>query len=103
MTIAELNRYIESWQRRTKREAQERAAHNYILAGLVGRSIASYFSEEIEMPKVEEVYSSLFEDKAEVTKQQKETLKTELSALRLKQFATFHNEKYKVVEKINDE
>lgn len=55
------------------------------------------------MPKVEEVYSSLFDDKAEVTKQQKETLKTELSALRLKQFATFHNEKYKVVEKINDE
>ena len=103
MTIAELNRYISSWQRRTKQQAQEQAAHNYILAGLIGRSIASYFSEEIEMPKVEEVYSSLFEDKAEETKQQQENLQTQLAVARLKQFATFHNEKYKVVEKINNE
>lgn len=98
MTIAELNRYLQSWQRRTKREAQERAAHNYILAGLVGRSIASYFSEEIEMPKVEEVYSSLFTDKAEETKQKQQELETEVAVARFKQFVNFHNEKYKVVE-----
>lgn len=55
------------------------------------------------MPKVEEVYSSLFEDKAEETKQQQENLQTQLAVARLKQFATFHNEKYKVVEKINNE
>ena len=99
MTIGELNRFIASWQRRTKQQAQEQAAHNYILAGLIGRSIASYFSEDIEVPKVEEVYSSLFEDKAKETKEKQENLITELSVARFKQFANFHNEKYKVVEK----
>lgn len=102
MTIAELNRYLESWQRRIKREAQERAAYNYILAGLIGTSVASYFSEEIQMPKLEEVYSSIFEDKAEETKQQKKNLETELAVARFKQFANFHNSKYKVVENNNE-
>ena len=95
MTIAELNRFIKSWQRREKQRAQETAVHNYILAGLVGKSIASYISSDIEMPRIEEVYSSLFEDKAEETKQKQEELATELAVARFKQFANLHNEKFK--------
>jgi hypothetical protein len=95
MTIAELNRYTKSWQRREKQRAQEIAVHNYILAGLIGRNMAGLFSQEVEMPKLEEVYSSLFEDKAEDTKRKQEELATELAVARFKQFANLHNENFK--------
>lgn len=95
MTIAELNRYTKSWQRREKQRAQEIAVHNYILAGLVGRNIASYFSQDIDMPKIEEVYSSLFEDQAKENKQKQEEMATELAVARFKQFANLHNEKFR--------
>ena len=75
-------------------KAKEVAAHNYILANLTGRSIASYFSNEISMPPIEEVYPSLFAQKAEETAKTKAELKAELSALRFKQFADYHNNKY---------
>ena len=94
MTIAELNRRLKSYQRVKKAQAQESAAHNYILANLIGVSIASHLSSDITMPRIEEVYSTLFDEKAEETKQQKENLKAELSVLRFKQFANFHNKKY---------
>ncbi len=94
MTIAELNRRIQSYQRVKKAQAREQAAHNYVLANLIGRGIASYLSNDINMPKIEEVYSTLFDEKAEETKIEKENLKAELSALRFKQFANFHNKKY---------
>ena len=41
MTLAEFNRLIESKQRVQKVEAQEKATYDYILADLVGRSLAS--------------------------------------------------------------
>lgn len=94
MTIAELNRKVSSYQRVKKAMAQEQAAHNYILAGLIGRNIASYIAEDVTVPKLEEVYSYLFNEKAEETKSEQEELKTELSILRFKQFANFHNKKF---------
>ena len=104
MTIAELNRFVESWKRNYTRQEKERAAHNYILAGLVGKCVASYFSNNIEMPKIEEVYSNLFEEKVEETKNEKENLTTDASVARFMQFVNFHNKKFnKVVENLNDE
>ena len=46
------------------------------------------------MPPIEEVYPSLFAQKAEETAKTKAELKAELSALRFKQFADYHNNKY---------
>lgn len=102
MTIAELNRFVGSWQRRHKLQEQEKAAHNYILAGLIGKSIASYLDSSIEFPKIENVYTNLFEEKAEETKEKQVDKVTELSVARFMQFATFHNNKYKVVENLSE-
>ena len=96
MTIAELNRYIESFSRVTERKEKQKATHNYILANMIGTSIASYFSEDITMPPIEEIYSSLFSEKAEEAKQEKIDKATELSAARFIQFANFHNKNFKL-------
>lgn len=95
MTIAELNRHFESYLRREKARMQEAATQNYILATLIRYAVGSCLSNEVEMPKIEEVYSSLFDDKAEETKQKKQELNTELSVLRFKEFANAHNKKFK--------
>ena len=98
MTIAEFQRFLRSYTRREKLRAQEQATHNYILAGLMGRAFASCLTDEIEMPKLEEVYSSLFTEQAEEIKQKKQDLTTDISVIRFKQFASFHNKKFEQQE-----
>jgi hypothetical protein len=95
MTLAELERAILSWQRVNKTQAQEKAAYDYIMSVLIGRSVASYFSSDISIPEMSEVYSHLFQEKAQAKKEEKEQAKTELSALRFKLFVKAHNDKLK--------
>ena len=94
MTIAELERVVLSWQRTQKVKAQEQAAYDYLLASLIGINVASFFSNEVKVPALAEVYSHLFEEKAEEIQEQKLDAKTELSALRFKQFAKSYNERF---------
>lgn len=92
MTIAELNRAINSYNRRKKAAAQERATMDYILADLIGRSVARVYNSANHMPEISEVYTTLFD--AEEIKQQRQTKKAELSALRFKHFAEAYNERF---------
>ncbi len=95
MTLAELNRLSSSKVRVYKREAQERATYDYISAALIGRAIARTMSNGVEFPELHEVYPSLFDGEArEIQKQEQ---KDQLSALRFKQFAQFHNQKFEGV------
>lgn len=94
MTIGEVTRAVASFNRREEQRAKEQAAHGYLMANMIGRSIASYFAEEITMPKLEEVYPTLFQEKAKETQEKKQDLATELSVARFKQFANFHNKKF---------
>lgn len=95
MTIAEINRYTESYSRKKQNEAKEKAAFDYIQAGLIGRFVASHFSK-MSIPTIEEVYSSLFIDTEEIErkKQEKQKAINELSALRFKEFANSFNKRY---------
>lgn len=92
MTLAEVERAVEAKQKKRKLEAQERAAYDYILAELIGRSIGRLYSSANKYPEISEVYPALFNDKeiAE-TKQQKIN---ELSALRFKHFAQSYNKRF---------
>lgn len=93
MTLAEITRAIESKKRVMKQEAQQRAVNDYILADLIGRSVARIYSSTAKMPEVAEAYPALFDtDKIEEEKQKQ---KDELTILRFKQYANFHNKKYK--------
>lgn len=103
MTFAEIKRAIASKQRQAKIQAQERASFDYILADLVGRSIARLHAEDgVEIfPKLEEAYPSLFEDLPQIQEKRDKMSKAkdELSALRFRLFVASHNEKYKEVAK----
>lgn len=98
MTLAELNRAIESRSRVYKLEQQEIASHNYILAELIGRSISRIYSSANHMPEIQEAYPTLFDSKEVEEKRAQQ--KAELSALRFKQFAQAYNKKFK--EAAND-
>ena len=93
MTLGELERAVESKKRIQKVQAQEQASYNYILADLIGQSIARIYSSSAKMPDIGEVYPSLF-DSQEI-QEQKSAKKAELSALRFKQFAESYNKKLK--------
>ena len=96
MTLAELDRYVESQKRLVKYKAREKATFDYILATSIGLAVGRSFSgSDEDFPEIHEIYPSLFDGKdREAEKQER---KDELSALRFKQFANFHNDKYKEV------
>lgn len=91
MTLAELDRAIESKRRVDKMKAQERASFDYILADLIGRSIGRLYSSSTKLPELADAYPSLFNN--EEIQEQKQNKINELSALRFKQYANFHNNK----------
>lgn len=98
MTLAEITRFIESRQRQIKTEHTERATFDYILAETIGRSIARIHSSSNQMPKISDVYPSLFASEEMEEKLQEK--KDELSAIRFKQFVENFNSKFK---EANDE
>jgi hypothetical protein len=101
MTLAELERAISSKKRIKKQQDQERAAFDYILADLIGRSVARIYSSSAKLPEITEVYTTLFDNQSFQEKKQEKL--EELSALRFKQFAQAHNKKFnKEVGKEND-
>ena len=93
MTLAELTREIDSKKRQQIERAREKASFDYILADLIGRSIARIHSSSNKLPTLAETYPSLFvatEIEEEIQKK-----KDELSAARFKQFAASFNTKLK--------
>lgn len=91
MTIAELERAVQSKKRRQKEEAQQQAIYDYILADLIGRSVGRLYSSSARMPELSEAYPALFD--SQKMEEEKSAKLAELSALRFKQFAKFHNNK----------
>lgn len=92
MTLAELERAINSKKRIKKQQDQEKAAFDYILADLIGRSVARIYSSSARVPEITEVYATLF-DNQEIQEKKQAQLE-ELSALRFKQFAQAYNKKF---------
>ena len=92
MTFAEVIRAADSYNRIKKAEMQEKASYDYILADLVGRSIARMYNSNNTYPEIGEVYPSLFD--LEAIQQQKQEQKDNLSALRFKQFAQSYNKRF---------
>lgn len=88
MTIAELCRAVESRNRVRKEEEREKAMFDYILANAIGQSVARIYSSSCKMPRIYELYPSLFDEE-----QEQQTI-DELSSMRFRQFVEAHNKKY---------
>lgn len=92
MTIAELERATASKVRTQKQQAQERATYDYILADLIGKSVARIYNSANHMPDISQVYPTLFDSQALEEKRQEQ--KAKLSAARFKQFAQSFNQNF---------
>ena len=92
MTIAELIRAIDSYKRQQKAKAQEKATFDYLLADMIGRSVARIHSNANTLPHISQVYPSLF-DSEDIQEKESEK-KAQLSILRFKQFAQSYNKRY---------
>lgn len=101
MTIPEIERAIGSYSRIKKREAQEKATYDYILADLIGRSVSRIYSSSNTMPEISEAYPTLFD--SEDIKQKKQAKQAELSVLRFKHFADSYNKKFQEVQRVKNE
>ena len=97
MTLAELIRSVDSKKRLQKRQATEKASADYILADMIGRSIARIYGANNNMPDISYFYPNLFD--SEEIQEKKQEQKDQLSALRFKQFANSYNKKYKEADK----
>ena len=91
MTIAELIRAMESKKRIAKQEAEAKASYDYILANLIGYSVSRIYSSSSKMPSLADAYPTIFNSEERQEAQQEK--QDELSALRFRQFAKFHNDK----------
>jgi acyl-[acyl carrier protein]--UDP-N-acetylglucosamine O-acyltransferase len=99
MTLGEIKRATKSKARMMKIQAQEKAGYDYILASLIVKGFSKVMGGEGEYPALQDAYPDLFKDSEAIAEKQNqiEEQKTNLSVLRFKQFANFHNNKYKEV------
>lgn len=97
MSISELVRLVASRKRVIELEAKEKATFDYILADLIGRSVARVNSSANRYPNIAEAYPSLFNTQEAAEEMQAK--KDELSALRFKQFAQSYTNKRKEAAK----
>jgi hypothetical protein len=100
MTLAELERLFRSRKRVRREEAQEKASYDYILADLIGISMARNYSKSNKYPDIAEVYPTLF-DSQEMHEKRREQ-QAEVSALRFKQFVNSFNNRFKKKEVAKD-
>ena len=102
MTFAEIERAVNSKVRVSKRQAQEKATYDYILANLIAKGVAKVLDSKNTYPAIEEAYPGIFDDVIAEKQAKIEEQKMNLSALRFKQFAQSYNSKLKNKEVAND-
>ena len=87
MSLAEMDRAIKA----KKKAEQRKASFDYVLADLIGRSVARAYNSENTMPTLAQAYPSLFDVEEEERAIQQ--ARDEMSVLRFKQFANSINKK----------
>ena len=101
MTFAEIERAVNSKRRLLKRQAQEKATYDYILAQLIAKRVSNVLGDKSNFPTLEEAYPGVFDDIVEERKAKAEEQRMNLSALRFKQFAQSYNNNFKNKEVAN--
>jgi hypothetical protein len=98
MTIAEIIRAIESYNRMKNYEMQQRASYDYILAKLLTKGVGIVLGSKESFPSIEETYPNLFSDVKKAEQEKIQEQKTNLSTLRFLQFAQSYNSRFKQQE-----
>jgi hypothetical protein len=85
MTITEIERSIKAKKELEKRRAQ----FDFILADLIGRSVARVYNSENTLPTLAEAYPSLFNEQEE--QEARQQAQDEMNAQKFMQFAQSFN------------
>lgn len=93
MSLAEIERAIESKVRTIEIERKNAAIMVYNLADLIGYSVARIHNKNNKMPTLAEAFPNLFN--AEDEKQKKEQLEIDRFKAQLQAFSNSHNKKLK--------
>lgn len=97
MTLAELDRSFRSKQRQIKLQEKKQASFDYVLADLIGRSIARVYNSSNKYPSIYDAYPSIYtEDEIKATQSHRDRQRFIAG---LQQFAQTHNME---VGKLND-
>jgi hypothetical protein len=72
MTLAEIERYAKSYQRREKNRLREKAMFYYRLGELFGVAMGRYYSNEIQYPEIYEVFNGIYDEEEVETNRQEE-------------------------------
>ena len=91
MTIAEIDRALESKKRVMLVDRKQAAINIYVLADLIGYSTARIHNSSNKMPAIADIFPSLFSNEEEQERQ--EQLQVERFKAQLEQFANAHNKK----------
>lgn len=93
MTISEIQRHIDSYNRCQKRRLQEQANFTYAQAGLIGRAIGRLLDDKNTFPNIEEVFPELFN-----VQQKEEERQTQENVNNFLAFVAQHNASFKQKE-----
>ena len=95
MTIGEVVRSIESFNRRSRAQTQEKASLDYIQAQLIIKGVGMVLGSKERFPSINEAYPTLFDELEKEQQEKLEAQRAELSAMRFKQFAQSYNNRLK--------
>lgn len=99
MTLAEVKRYIDTYEKMRTRQLKEQAMIEYITCDLMATSIGRLLSKDVKYPTFIDAFSNLFtKEEIEQFEQEQERAKREATIERLKAMAQAHNERFKEQE-----
>ena len=101
MTLAEVKRYIDTYEKKRTRELKEQAMIEYITCDLMATSIGRLLSKDVKYPTFIDAFSNLFtKEEIEQFEEEQARAKREATIERLKAMAQAHNDRF---EKQNQE
>lgn len=94
MTLAEVKRYIDTYEKKRTRELKEQAMIEYITCDLMATSIGRLLSKDVKYPTFIDAFSNLFtEEEIEQIEEERAKAKYEQTIARMKAMAQAHNER----------
>ena len=94
MTLAEVKRYIDTYEKKRTRELKEQAMIEYITCDLMATSIGRLLSKDVKYPTFIDSFSKLFtEEEIKQIEEERAKAKYEQTIARMKAMAQAHNER----------
>ena len=93
LTLGEIARRLDSYQRVKERNQKEKASYDYIQATLIAKLVGKVLGDKSETPKIEDVYPTLFKEEVETEEEQTQS-QSEKDAIAFMTFVQQFNKKF---------